>query len=101
LLFESDVVYVLTLGTSYSNSNAGSASYATAKFVDVGKKLASPREFCKSINDILMPPVLETYRIHLASPRKVKTLKLQDVLTRRGILSYMAIILVWNDGTRH
>jgi hypothetical protein len=32
----------------------------------------------------------------------MKTLKLQDVLTGKDILSYMYIILVWNDSTtRH
>ncbi|KAK2439055.1 bromo-adjacent proteiny (BAH) domain-containing protein [Trifolium repens] len=57
-----DAVSVLTLDASDSKRNVGSAPWATAKFEDAGKKLASPRESDKSANDIFMPPVLEAQR---------------------------------------
>jgi hypothetical protein len=43
-----------------------------------------------------MPPVSEAHK-SFGKSIKDENLKLQDVLTGKDILSYMYIILVWND----
>ncbi|CAK8579196.1 unnamed protein product [Lathyrus sativus] len=57
-----DAVSMLTLDTSDSKRYVGTAPWATAKFENVKKKLATPRETDKSANDIFMPPVLEAHK---------------------------------------
>lgn len=43
----------LTIDTPSTSRSVGTAPWATAKFEDVEKKLVSPRESDKSVNDVL------------------------------------------------
>ncbi|PON62872.1 Transcription elongation factor [Parasponia andersonii] len=73
-----DDAATLTIDSPSSAKNVGTAPWATSKFEDVEKKLASPRESDRAVNDVFKKtseaymPVLETQKSFI-KPKKEET----------------------------